>query len=107
MRAGHNAGILRFPASGGLLWACGRCIASRLSATMETMRKAVAAGTLISLVCFALVFWAVSRLLALLPRLETSPWFQPATNGIVLLAIATGSLICLRKRRRKTNAARR
>jgi len=74
---------------------------------MKAMRKALAAGTLISLTCFALVFWAASRLLVLLPRLEASPWFHPATNGIVLLAVATGPLIGLRKRRRKTNAASR
>jgi hypothetical protein len=74
---------------------------------MEAMRKALAGGTLISLACFALVFWAVSRLLPLIPRLAASPWFQPVTNGIVLLAVATGPLICLRKHRRKTNAAHR
>lgn len=74
---------------------------------MKAMRKALAAGTLISLTCFALVFWAASRLLVLLPRLESSPWFHPATNGIVLLAVATGPLIGLRKRRRKRNAVSR
>lgn len=71
---------------------------------MEVMRKALAAGTLISLTGFALVFWAVSHLLLLIPRLEASPWFQPVTNGMVLLAVA---LVCLRKHRRKANAARR
>jgi hypothetical protein len=71
------------------------------------MRKALAAGTLISLTCFALVFWAVSRLLPLLPRLAALPWFRPAAGGIALLAIATGPLISLRKHGRKTNAAQR
>jgi Flp pilus assembly protein TadB len=70
---------------------------------MEEMRKAFAAGTLISLACFALVFWAVSRFLPLIPRLAASPWFK----GIVVLAVATGPLVCLRKHRRKTNAAPR
>jgi len=76
-------------------------------ATMEAMWKALAAGTLISLTGCALVFWAVSRLLPLIPQLEASPWFHPVTNGIALLAVATGPLVSLRKYRRKTNAAHR
>ena len=79
----------------------------RLLATMETMRKAVVAGVSISLVAFALLFWAAGRFLELLPRLEASRWFQPATSGIAMLAVAAGPLISLRKRRRKPNSARR
>jgi hypothetical protein len=71
------------------------------------MRKALAAGALISLACFALVFWAVGRFLSLLPQLEASRWFQPVTNGCTLLAFTTSPLIYLRKRRRKTSAAHR
>lgn len=82
-------------------------VANQFSATMEAMRKALAAGVLISLVSFALVFWAAGRFLDLLPRLEASRWFHPATDGFVMLAIASGPLIALRKHRRKTNAARR
>jgi hypothetical protein len=64
---------------------------------MDTMRKALAAGVATSLAGFAIVFWAASRCLALIPRLETSPWFKPAANGIVLLVFATGPLIRLRR----------
>jgi hypothetical protein len=68
---------------------------------MEAMRKALAAGTLVSVAGFALIFWAVSRLLPLMPRLEALPWFQPAASGIALLAVTTGPLVRLRKRRFK------
>jgi hypothetical protein len=72
------------------------------------MRKALAAGALISLAGFALVFWAVGRFLLLLPRLEASRWFQPVINGIVPFALAaSGTAMYLRKRCRKTNTARR
>jgi hypothetical protein len=71
------------------------------------MRKALAAGSAISLACFALVFWTVSRFLPLLPRLEASRWFQPATNAFVVLAVAMGTLIHRRKCRRKTKPAHR
>jgi hypothetical protein len=72
------------------------------------MRKALAAGALISLAGFALVFWAVNRFLLLLPQLEASRWFQPVTNAIVPFALAaSGTAMFLRKRCRKTNAARR
>jgi hypothetical protein len=72
------------------------------------MRKALAAGVLISLAGFALVFWAAGRFLSLLPRLEASRWFHLATNAIVPFAAAASSAaICLRKRCRKTNAAHR
>jgi hypothetical protein len=71
------------------------------------MRKALAAGSLISLACFALLFWAVSRFLPLLPRLEASRWFQPVTNGFVLLAVATSPLIYRRKGSRQTKPAHR
>jgi Flp pilus assembly protein TadB len=67
------------------------------------MRKALAAGTLISMACFTLVFWAVSRLLPLI----LSPLFEPVAYGFFLFAVASGPLIYLRKRRRKTNAAYR
>ena len=79
----------------------------RRLATIEAMRKSLAAGALISLAGFALVFWAVGRFLSVLPLLEASRWFQPVTNGITLLAVATGPLIYLRKRRRKIKPAHR
>jgi len=71
------------------------------------MRKALAAGALTSLAGFALVFWAVGRFLSLLPLLEASRWFQPVINGLTLLAFATGPLVYVRKRHRKTSAAHR
>jgi hypothetical protein len=74
---------------------------------MEAMRKGLAVGTLISLTGFALVFWAVSRLLPMMPRLQASAWFHSATNVIVLFAFATGPLVSLRQHRRKANVAHR
>jgi hypothetical protein len=74
---------------------------------MEMMRNALAAGTLISLIGFALVFWAVSRLLPLILRFEAPPWFLPVEIAIIVLASAAGPLVRLRKHRRKTQAARR
>ena len=71
------------------------------------MRKALAVGTLISVAGFALVFWAIGRLLPLIPRLEALPWFRPASSAIVWLAFATGPWIRLRKQRFKTKGAKR
>ena len=71
--------------------------------TMEEMRKALAAGALISLACFALVFWAVSHFLPLMPRLAASPW----SNVFILFAVVVGPLVYLRKHRRKAKPARR
>jgi hypothetical protein len=71
------------------------------------MRKALVAGTLISLIGFALVFWAVSCLLPLILRFEAPPWFEPLASAIIVLACATGPLVRLRKHRHKTKAARR
>ena len=72
------------------------------------MRKALAAGVLISLAGFALVFWAVGRFLSVLPLLEASRWFQPVINGIVpSVFAASGTAMYLRKRHRKTSAAHR
>jgi hypothetical protein len=71
------------------------------------MRKALAAGVVISMAGFALLFWAIGRFLSLLPLLEASRWFQPVTSGLTLLAFVTGPLVYLRKRHRKTSAAHR
>ena len=71
------------------------------------MRKALAAGTLISVIGFALVFWAVSRLLPVILRFEAPPWFLPVEIAIIVLACATGPLVRLRRHRRKTKVTRR
>jgi hypothetical protein len=63
-------------------------------------------GTLISVAGFALIFWAIGRLLPLIPRLEALPWFRPASSAIVLLAFATGPWIRLRKQRLQARGAR-
>jgi hypothetical protein len=71
------------------------------------MRKALVAGTVISLTCFGLVFWAISSLLPLILRHEASPWFQSVTDGIAVLGVGMGLLACRRKYRRKTYGAHR
>ncbi len=72
------------------------------------MRKALTAGALISLACFTLVFWAASRLIPLMLEREASPRFRLVSNVVFLFSLtATSTAICLRKRRRKTSAARR
>jgi len=66
---------------------------------MSTMRSALALGAVVSLVCFALVFWAVTGLLALILRLEASPWHEIVFSMITVLGVSAGSLMILRHRR--------
>jgi membrane protein DedA with SNARE-associated domain len=69
--------------------------------------RALAAGALISVLCFALLFWAAGHFLVQLPQIEASSWFRPVTNAAVMLALASGVLIHRRKQRRGKKAAHR
>jgi hypothetical protein len=66
------------------------------------MRKAVLIGALVSLVCFALLFWGIGRLLLpLLPQLADSPWVEPLGWIIALLSALVTAFAGRRKQRDK------
>jgi hypothetical protein len=74
------------------------------------MRRAFAVGASVSLVCFALLFWGIGKvLLPLLPQLADSPWIEPLGWIIALLSAVVAVFARRRKQRRKhqTPAAER
>jgi hypothetical protein len=71
------------------------------------MWRSLAAGVLISVACFVLLFWGVGYLLVLLPRYQGSSWFQPALNAFVIFSVTAGALVYRRKHSRVKKAPHR
>jgi hypothetical protein len=71
------------------------------------MWRSLAAGVLISVPCFVLLFWGVGHLLVLIPRLQGSLWFQPVINAIVIFSVTASALIHRRKHSRVKKAPHR
>ena len=71
------------------------------------MWRSLAAGVLISVACFVLLFWGVGHLLVLLPRFQGSLWFQPAIIASVIFSVTASALIYRRKHSRVKKAPHR
>jgi hypothetical protein len=71
------------------------------------MWRTLAAGALISVPCFVLLFWGVGHLLVLIPRVEGSAWFRPAISAVTIFSVTTGALIQRRQHSRARKAAHR
>ena len=71
------------------------------------MWKTLAAGALISVPCFVLLFWGVGHLLVLIPRVEGSVWFRPAISAVTIFSVAAGALIHRRQHNLVKKAAHR